>query len=179
MESSFETERLIARRWVASDLDDLAEMYGDMRVMRFLGPVPKIYSRDEVVEILERRLTKQVDWLPSRGSWAVLEKETGKFLGVTLAQEFPEGMGAPEVEVGYHFAFPAWGNGYATEICRATIRHIFELEPDFKTLYAVAFTENTPSLNVLRKSGMEFIGETTRFYNETLSTFVLSRDQLS
>lgn len=179
MGSSFETERLIARRWQAEDAESLAEIYGDIRVMRFLGAEPKTHTPEEVREFLASRVEMQKDWPDSRGSWAVVVKETGKLIGATILKAFPEGQGAPEVEVGYHFAFDAWGKGYATEICRATILRTFEMEPDFQTLYAVAYKDNEKSLNVLRKSGMEYLGETDQFYGKELCTFRLTRDQLS
>lgn len=150
-----------------------------MRVMKFLGADPKTHTKEEVKGFLESRVEMQKDWPPSRGSWAVVEKETNKVIGATIAKAFPEGQGAPEVEVGYHFAFDAWGKGYATEICLATIKWLFDLEPEFQTLYAVAYQDNVRSHNVLRKSGLTYIGETDRFYGKELSTFVLSRDQLS
>ena len=50
------------------------------------------------------------------GSWPLFERESGALVGAVLLKPLPE---AEEIEVGWHLARAAWGNGYATESGKA------------------------------------------------------------
>ena len=76
----------------------------------------------------------------------------------------PINFNDPETELGYRLGRDHWGNGYATEIARATAAYGFErLRLD--RLVAVCYEENLGSRRVLRKSGFRELGESDVYYS--------------
>ena len=62
--------------------------------------------------------------------------------------EMPDG----DIEIGYFLKCSSWGQGYATEACKRTLRFAFE-EGQLEEVVATFEEENTASKNVLKKSG--------------------------
>src|SRR5438552_331988 len=110
----FETPRLVVRQYMASDAEQAFAMYSDPEVMRFLGvggrkPVATV---DAMRQGLIDRIIPRYQQTPQFGMWAAQLKETGQIVGSILLKDLD---GQPEIEVGWHLARHAWGNGYATE----------------------------------------------------------------
>ena len=72
-----ETERLILRRWQASDIDVLYEMITDKRLSKFLK-IPNITKEDELKR-LQKWIIEADDSLNER--WVITEKSTGEIVG--------------------------------------------------------------------------------------------------
>ena len=103
-----ETERLIMREWRNSDLDAMAAILVDPKVMRYLSGEPLV--RNDAWRNLASAAGHWV--LRGYGTWAVERKSDGALIGrVGLIQ--PEGW--PGLEVGWTLGRPYWGQGYATE----------------------------------------------------------------
>ena len=104
-----ETEHLLFRPLTLSDLDDLAVLYADPKVMRFLGG-PR--SREEVQHILNRYIEEYQ--LYGHSFFATILKSDQRFIGQCglLRQEVEE---QPEVELAYVLARPYWQHGLAVE----------------------------------------------------------------
>ena len=114
------TERLTLRAHGISDLDDVAALWGDPEVVRFVGGHP--LDREEVW----RRLLRHVGhWtLFGYGFWLVHERSTGAFVGELGFAEHhrevaPSFAGAPEC--GWMLAKRAQGQGFAAEALRAAL----------------------------------------------------------
>ena len=73
-----ETERLLIRRLVASDLDDLYALYRDPEIRRYFpeGTLTLEETRDELAWFLNGH----PDY-PELGLWATIHKPTGQFIG--------------------------------------------------------------------------------------------------
>jgi RimJ/RimL family protein N-acetyltransferase len=146
---ALQTERLILRRWRPEDREPFARMNADPEVMgHFLRPLEPAES-DAFVERIEARLAER-----GYGLWAVERREDGRFLGFTgLAYQTFEAHFTPCVEVGWRLARFAWGNGYATEAARESLRFGFEAAGLGEI---VSFTShgNTASRHVMAKLGM-------------------------
>lgn len=117
------TQRLVLREFVAADVDNLVDLDSDAEVMHFItGGLPT--ARDEV----ERDILPT--WIASYahsshlGFSAAEEKATGRFIGWFHLRP-GEGHGPDQPELGYRLRRSAWGNGYATEGCRALIDKAF------------------------------------------------------
>jgi RimJ/RimL family protein N-acetyltransferase len=146
-----ETTRLIMRRWKGGDLDDLAALNADPRVMEFL---PSTLTRDQSQKLLE--------WLEIRfeaqgfGLWALELKATGELVGWTglNAPKF-EAPFMPCVEVGWRLAHRFWGSGLATEAACASIAYAFG---PLKLKEIVSFTtrNNARSRAVMTRLGMTY-----------------------
>lgn len=168
-----ETERLILRPWSLDDADAYyAAIISDPDVMRYLpGGVPR--PRDTA--------DKSINFFLRHGEehgftlWAVEEKATGALVGNCGLVYIP-GSSNGEVEVAYTLAKAFWGKGYATEGARASLKYGFE-QCNLELVYGLAFADNKPSQNVLRKIGMVYEGTTDRFYNEHFECFSITRAQ--
>jgi RimJ/RimL family protein N-acetyltransferase len=144
------TDRLLLREWRDADREPFAAMNGDPRVMEHF---PKVLSRGESDGLIDRFVAH---WRDDRlGLWAVERTSDRAFLGFTglTAPTGVPGM-PPFVEVGWRFAVPAWGHGYATEAARAAVGWGF----DVQGLDEIASW--TTVLNLKSRAVMERIGMT-------------------
>ncbi|MEX2202236.1 MAG: GNAT family N-acetyltransferase, partial [Dongiaceae bacterium] len=73
-----ETDRLILRRLVPGDLDDLARIYADPDVRRYFPE--GTLTREETREELEWFFKGHPD-NPELGLWATIHKPSGRFIG--------------------------------------------------------------------------------------------------
>jgi RimJ/RimL family protein N-acetyltransferase len=149
----FETERLIARRFRADDVDATFAIYSDAEVWRWLGGPGPHQDLDRSRAAIQRQMGRYAEGAPY-GSWAVVVRDSNQLIGTVLLLPLE---GGPEVEVGYHLGRFAWGQGYATEIARGAIRHGFAVL-DIDQLCGVVFPENVASQRVLEKAGMIYRG---------------------
>lgn len=141
------TERLVLRPLQGEDLDPLSRVLGDPLAMRFF---PRPRTREESRVWIARNHERYT--VDGHGLWAVERRADGVFLGdCGLVMQRPEG--APEVEVGYHFAREYWGQGYATEAAGACLRLAFEVLRARRVI-ALIHPENTPSARVAGRLGL-------------------------
>lgn len=146
-----ETERVILRHLVPTDLDRLYALYSDADVRRYFPEGTLSYA--ETKEELEWFLHGHPQH-PELGLWATILKETGQFIGRcgllpwTIDQR-------PEVEVAYLLDKHYWGQGLGTEVARAVLNYGFETL-QLSRLICLIDHENEASIKVARKIGMSF-----------------------
>ncbi len=146
-----ETERLILRRFTADDEDLLFELDNDPDVMLYINggaPVP----REEIVNETLPAFLGYYDRFDGYGFWAVIEKDSGRFLGWFHFRP-GEGAGPLEPELGYRLHRFAWNKGYGSEGSRALIDRGFR-ELGVERVYAETMVVNTGSRRVMEKAGM-------------------------
>jgi RimJ/RimL family protein N-acetyltransferase len=154
MQLYLETERLILRRFTEADEDNLVELDADPEVMRYLSggrPTPRRLIHDEILPRVMRYYEQQ----PGFGSWALVEKATGTFIG-WIALRPPEGKGIEDVELGYRLRRSVWGKGYATEAARALLRQGFAAL-GVERVFATTYQDNLASRRVMEKLGMTLV----------------------
>lgn len=114
------TRRLLLRPHRAEDLEDVARLWGDPAVVRFIGGVPA--SR---AEAWGRMLRYAGLWaLRGHGYWAVEERATGRFLGDVGLADFLRDLEPPLLappEAGWALLPEAQGKGYAREAVGAML----------------------------------------------------------
>ena len=106
----FETERLIIRRLVMSDLQSFHEMQSNPKVMQFAdGEVKSLEEhQEELQDLINKYNIKHNDfWI-----YAIENKQTNNFMG-TVALVKDENN---DDEIGYRFLEKYWKNGYGSEI---------------------------------------------------------------
>ena len=156
------TDRLSLRPLALADIDWFAAMRGDPDIMRYIGAKGAVPRR-----VAEERLERHL------ACWS--ERGLGMFGARLHGEEAPVGWaglqpleGTNDIEVGYAFAKPWWGLGFATEAAIALVRWGFE-EKGLQRIVAVASPENGPSRHVMDKLGMRYEG--TRIVHEMESVF--------
>ncbi|MFN4258393.1 MAG: GNAT family N-acetyltransferase [Gemmataceae bacterium] len=147
------TERLTWRMLRQTDIDDYARMCADPEIMRYLGD-GKPMSRLEAW----RHLAMMVGhWqLRGFGMWAVVENATGRFVG-RVGCYYPETWPSPEV--GWTLRRDYWGQGYATEAARASLRHAFTTL-GWSHAISLIRVANLNSIRVAERLGEKLEGQT-------------------
>lgn len=163
------TERLILDAHRLEDFDDLAAMWADPAVVRYIGSTP----RDK--EDSWGRLLRYIGhWkLLGYGYWAVREKNSGRYIGgIGFADFHRDIQPALEVpEMGWTLITAAHGKGYATEALNAALVWAKENFSQDKVVCIIS-PDNRPSLGLAKKVG--FVASHRSEYHQ-LPTVVLYR----
>jgi len=146
-----ETKRLLLRRQMIEDLDDLWALYCDPEITRYIPDAPR--SRAEAKEELEWHMNGHPRF-PELGLWATIHKESGKFIGRCGLLPWTIN-GQNEVEVAYTIAREYWGQGLASEAAQAILNYGFA-RLNLSRLISVIDSENVASQKVAEKIGMTF-----------------------
>jgi RimJ/RimL family protein N-acetyltransferase len=146
---SLQTERLVLRRWRASDHVPFARLNGDPHVMRFFARTRTAEESRAEAE----RFDAAFDW-EGFGFWAVAAPGVADFIGfVGCFPVNPALAFAPGVEAGWRLDRPFWGRGYAPEAARAALADVFG-RCEIPEIVADAAVRNRPSQRVMERLGM-------------------------
>jgi RimJ/RimL family protein N-acetyltransferase len=153
MEIFVETERLILREILLTDIEGMFELDADPEVHQYLGnhPVPNKEKMKEVILFVQQQYKDN-----GIGRWAVIEKAANKFLGWSgfkLVKEMTNSQ-INYYDLGYRLIRSSWGKGYATESAKAAMDYGFEYL-QFNELFAMAHINNTASNKILQKLGLQ------------------------
>jgi RimJ/RimL family protein N-acetyltransferase len=165
------TARLDLRPFAAGDLDDLARLDGDARVMRYIAD-GRPHARDEVARTLARILRYPAH-NAMLGLWRASRRDSGAFVGWFSLKYAGR---ATDVEIGYRLLPEAWGQGYATEGAAAMRDHGFG-PVGLERIIGVTHPEHVVSQRVLLRIGMRDEGW-GRYYDRDLRLFAIeARDR--
>jgi RimJ/RimL family protein N-acetyltransferase len=143
-----ETERLLMRGWRDADTVAWADVVADDEVMRALGREGGI----SLGEAWRDMAIMAGHWaLKGFGHWVLESRVTGELLG-RAGLYHPADW--PGLEIGWTVARPHWGNGYAGEAARATMRWA-RAELGAHHLISLIADDNLRSQRVADKLGME------------------------
>lgn len=150
---AFETARLALMPWQERHRAPFAEMNADAEVMRHFPALQTPEQSNASIDFWRGQFDTQ-GW----SNWAVELRATGQFLGfIGLSVPRRQLPFSPCVEIGWRLRRSAWGQGYATEGARASLRVGFER---LGLAEIVSFTalSNTPSMAVMERIGMHNVG---------------------
>jgi RimJ/RimL family protein N-acetyltransferase len=165
-----ETERLLMRRLVASDLDDLYALYRDPEIRRYFPE--GVLSLEDTREELEWFLNGHPDH-PALGLWATIHKPSGTFIGRCGLLPWTID-GVDEVEIAYLIAKPFQRQGLGAEAARALVRYGFETL-GLKRLIALIDTAHEASIGTAEKAGLRYWKE-VEIEGARSTVYGLSRD---
>jgi len=145
------TERLEHREFTLDDAEVFFAINSSPVVMRFTGE-PLLGSLDAA--------RKAIAGYPDFddvgfGRWACVLRDTHTVIGFCGLKYLPD---LDEVDVGYRFLPQYWSRGLATEACMASLAFGFNTL-SLDQIIAMVLPENTASIRVLEKSGMQFDAE--------------------
>ncbi len=142
--TTLETERLVLRQLAENDLDAFAGIVADPEAMRFMGgPRDRATAWSDMTRILGHWV------LRGYGMWALEERHGGALIG-RVGLWNPEGW--PGLEVGWLVARSRWGQGFATEAARASLKYAFDVVSADHVISLIN-PENTASIRVAEKLG--------------------------
>ncbi len=153
-----ETSRLVLRRLVPDDLDNLFALYSDPEIRKYFPDGTLTYEATK----------EELEWFlnghpkhPELGLWATLHKETNQFIGrCGLLPWTIEGQ--DEVEIAYLIAKEYWGQGLGSEAAEAILRYGFE-QLGLSRLVCFIDPANIASQRVAEKIGMRLEREMDGF----------------
>jgi RimJ/RimL family protein N-acetyltransferase len=146
-----ETDRLSLRGWRDEDLDVLAAINADPKVMRYILD-GSVRDRRQSADGLERMRRCWRD--RGFGLFAVEVRATGALIGwagLSVPEFLPEVL--PAVEIGWRLARASWGHGYATEAAAAALRFGFE-DVGLDRIISIRHVDNARSARVMKKLGL-------------------------
>jgi RimJ/RimL family protein N-acetyltransferase len=168
MDSLLTTDRLVIRDWSVDDAEPAHAIYGSPEVTHWLTPaMDRVSDVAAMHSVLQAWQEAQPNLPPPRGRWAVQRRDDGAViggLGIRLLPPYAE-----DLEVSWQLHPGAWGQGYATEASRALIVWAFTQDTD--ELFAVARPNNTRAIATAKRLGMEWVGETTKYYDLRLQVY--------
>jgi RimJ/RimL family protein N-acetyltransferase len=169
------TPRLRLRPWTPDDAEAALRIFGTDEVARWLAP-----AMTRVPDVAEMRAVLQA-WVLADdatgrpiGRWAVEERETGRVVGGATVRPLPPLD--EDLEIGWQLAPEVWGRGLATEAGHALAHYVFTGGED--EVFAVVRPRNTRGIATARRVGMEWVGETEKYYDLRLQVFRLRKADL-
>lgn len=145
----FESERLIFRRIVLGDANDIFLIRSNDEVMRFMD-VPRHYSigdAEKLIHLSDESYKKEAGI-----NWAIVEKQSNEFIGyIGFIRMTPEHCRA---EIGYALKPEFWGKGYMYETINRLVRFAFE-EMKLHSIEANVNPLNEKSKKVLERVGFK------------------------
>lgn len=147
-----ETERLILRKLVLEDAEDIYIYASDDEVSKYLT-----WDTHKTIEdskgfinfVLDRYEKDDV------GDWGIVLKETGKLIGSLGFPQYDKKNN--RAELGYVLGRSYWGKGIMPEAVGRILKFAFE-EMGFNRIECLHYLPNEKSGRVMQKVGMTFEG---------------------
>ena len=146
----FTTDHLLCRRWIATDVEPLFEVYSDADAMQWVGdgkPITRAQCQ-EWLEVTEANYIQR-----GYGMFTLELRETGEVVGFA-GLVHPDRQS--EAEIKYALSRKHWGRGLASELIPSLLRYGAEVHGLHRILATVA-RGNSISRHVLQKSGLQWI----------------------
>jgi RimJ/RimL family protein N-acetyltransferase len=174
--STIRTPRLLLRPWRREDADGALDIYGSTEVSRWLAP-----AMNQITDLEEMRaaIARWIATPPGpagrpSGRWVIEEAASGRIAG--SGQILPLPPEADDLELGYQLAPWAWGRGLAAEAGHALAHYAFSNGEE--EVFAVVRPQNDRGARAARRIGMEWVGETEKYYGLRLQIFRLRKSDL-
>jgi len=169
------TERLVLRPWQPGDAAAALASYGDTQVARWLTPaMDQVPDEAAMARVLERWIADNDQLLTPAGRWAVELRGDGRLVGGATLLPLPPD---DEYEIGWQLSRAFWGKGYATETGLALARWAFD--QGLEQVIALVRPANTRAEAMVRRMGMEWVGETEKYHHLRLQEYRLRPADLS
>jgi RimJ/RimL family protein N-acetyltransferase len=164
------TERLVLRPWRIDDAQSALDVFGHADVTRWLSP-----DMDRVPDLAAMRLLLQ-QWIAEdarlaapAGRWAIQRRADDRVIGGAILLPLPPGQ--EDLEIGWQLHPDTWGNGYASETTHALATWAFTQDVD--EIFAVVRVGNARAAATVRHNGMQWVGETSKYFGADLQVFRL------
>ncbi|MQA78641.1 MAG: GNAT family N-acetyltransferase [Streptosporangiales bacterium] len=175
--SRIHTPRLLLRPWTPDDTGAALAVYGTDEVSRWLAPaMERVSDEREMRTLLDRWIAECETLEPPQGRWAIERRDTGDLVGGVVLLPLPPYRG--DLEIGWQLAPGAWGEGLAAEAGHAVAHQAFESDAAVEELFAVVRPRNARGAATARRVGMDWVGETDKYYGLKLQVYRLRKADL-
>jgi RimJ/RimL family protein N-acetyltransferase len=167
------TPRLKLRKWGLNDAAAAWNIYGSNEVTRWLAPAMKTVPTTAQMKALLSCWKANCDALQYPADrWAIELRESGDVIGGAALLPLPPY--GEDLEVGWQLAPQAWGKGLASEAGRAVAHYAFD-SGAADEVFAVVRRKNTRGTATAKRVGMEWVGETEKYYDLRLQVYRLRK----
>jgi RimJ/RimL family protein N-acetyltransferase len=164
------TRRLVLRPWELRDAEAALDVYGHADVARWLSPAMDRVPDLPTMRVLLRRWTAENATLPPpSGRWAIERRSDGTVVGGAILLPLPPGE--EDLEIGWQLHPKLWGQSYAREATHALALWAFSQSVD--EIFAVVRPSNSRTAATVRRNGMQWVGETGKYFGQTLQVYRL------
>lgn len=176
MANTLTSERLTLRPWRMDDAEAALSIYGREEVAHWLSPaLERVDDVGAMRLLLQQWEMEELRDIPPAARWAVeLTDEQRVIGGITLLYLPPDGV---DLEIGWQLAPDAWGEGYASEAGHA-VAHWALHQGGVDEIFAVVRPANKRAAKTAQRIGMEWVGETDKYYGLRLQVYRLSSADL-
>jgi RimJ/RimL family protein N-acetyltransferase/predicted GNAT family acetyltransferase len=169
------TARLVLRMWHEEDAGPALAAYGDAEVARWLAPaIGQVPDEAAMRLLLQQWVAEDARLLTPAGRWAIELRADGRVIGGATLLPLPPD---DEYEVGWQLSPQEWGYGYGTEAGLALVRWAFA--QGLEQVIALVRPANTRAAAMVRRMGMEWVGETEKYHHLRLQEYRLRPGDLT
>lgn len=170
------TSRLLLRPWRFDDDVAAYGIYGAPEVSRWLSPaLPLITDEAHMRRLLGTWITESDAAALPLGRWAITDRTSGDLIGGVALLPLPPGC--TDLEIGWQVAPQRWGHGYGAEAGHAVAHQAFT-NVGVSEVFAVVRPGNHRGVATARRVGMEWVGETDKYYQLPLEIYRLNKADL-
>lgn len=174
--SHLTSHRLALRPWTLADVEAAAEIYGQSDVAQWLSPaMDRVRDLDSMRLVLQHWTAEDGRSVPPAGRWAIETRADQRVIGGAVLLYLPPG--GEDLEMGWQLAPSAWGQGYATEAGQTLARWALD-HKGVDEIFAVVRPANKRAAATARRIGMEWVGETEKYYDLRLQVYRLRAGDL-
>src|ERR1700759_4752189 len=160
---SIRTARLLLRPWTLDDLAAAYGIYGAPQVSRWLCPaLAPVTNASDGTEV-------------PLGRWAIVDQLSGEVVGGVALLSLPPRCN--DLEIAWQVAPTMWGQGYGAEAGHAVAHQAFD-NTGISELFAVIRPGNHRGAATARRVGMDWVGETNKYYGLDLQVYRLNKADL-
>jgi RimJ/RimL family protein N-acetyltransferase len=170
------TRRLLLRPWQLDDEIDAFAIYSAPRVARWLCPaLPAIADGTNMRRVLMSWMAESDATGVPLGRWAITNERATRVIGGVALLPLPPGR--TDLEIAWQVAPAMWGQGYGAEAGHAVAHQAFEIA-GVSEVFAVVRPGNHRGVATARRVGMEWVGETDKYYGLSLQVYRLTKADL-
>jgi RimJ/RimL family protein N-acetyltransferase len=170
------TGRLRLRHWRETDVDAALAIYGVADPTGWHTPIThKTGDRPAMRSVLIMWEENQPRLPVPQGRWAAERRDDSTVVGGLAIRPLPPDR--EDLEISFQLDPAHWGHGYASESARALLS--WALTQDVDELFGVVTPENKRAIETMKRLGMNWVGETTKYYdNHTLLVYRIRLSEL-
>ena len=167
------TSRVLLRPWTEADAVAALSIYGSPAVAHWLEPrLPRVPDTDTMARILRSWVEDDRTALPPVGRWTITLASTPPESEVVGgASLLPFGPGGDDLQMAWQLKPSRWGKGLATEAGHALAHYAFA--HGAAEVFAAVRPRNRRAAALAERVGMEWVGETDKYYSRQLQVYRL------
>jgi RimJ/RimL family protein N-acetyltransferase len=170
------TARLLLRPWSLRDISAAYRIYGANEVSRWLCPaLSPMANEAELRSVLSAWISQSEATTMPQGRWAITDANSKEVVGGVALLPLPPGC--DDLEIAWQISPTMWGRGYGAEAGHAVAHQAFGTG-DVTELFAVIRPNNLRGVATARRVGMDWVGETDKYYGLTLQVYRLNKADL-